>query len=101
MSRDTYGFFRTPLAVGSMERYPMGMSEPIPRTAEQEFTPEDSVVRDALQQSLRLGDPEAAGRWHETASKRGLPAPVLGLNPDPPPPPQKRRGRRRSAGPGS
>jgi hypothetical protein len=77
----------------------MRMSEPIPRTTEEEFTKVDSVVRDALQQCLRLGDPEAAGRWHETASKRGLPAPVLGL-PDPPPPPQRRRGRR-SAGPGS
>jgi hypothetical protein len=98
--QDTYGLFSGhPLAVGSMERYPMHMSEPIPRTAEQEFSPEESAVLNALHESLRRGDVAAVARWQRIASELGLPASVVGVNPDPPP--QRRRGRRRSAGPGS
>lgn len=79
----------------------MHMSEPIPRTADQEFSPKESAVLNALHESLRRGDVAAVGRWQKTASELGLPASVLGVNPDPPPPPQLRRGRRRSAGPSS
>jgi hypothetical protein len=79
----------------------MHMSEPIPRTAEQEFSPEESAVLNALHESLRRGDVAAVARWQRIASEVGLPASVLGVNPDPPPPPQPRRGRRRSARPSS
>jgi hypothetical protein len=79
----------------------MHMSEPIPRTAEQELSPEETAVLNAYHESRRLGDRERTERWLTRASELGLPAPVLGVNPDPPPPPQRRRGRRRSAPPGS
>jgi hypothetical protein len=77
----------------------MHMSEPIPRTAEQKFSPVQTAVLNALHKSLLCCDVKAIPIWQRRASELGLPASVLGVNP--PPPPQTRRGRRRSAGPGS